>query len=489
MILPVAGGHRGLGGLSGSSAFVDAGDPGAAGLDRARLFGLLRRHTKALPRYTSYPTVPYWDADFGEADYVEALDEAGLTPERPLSVYVHLPFCGKRCYYCGCNAVAGHRPEVVDRYLDRLEWEIEGVVDRVGSGRPVTQLHWGGGTPNFLTDAQTVRLFEMLARAFHLQPDAEISIEMDPRVATPSQPPLLKSLGFNRLSMGVQDFDHRVQVAIGRVQPESETVALLEGARAAGFESVNFDLVYGLPYQTSESFARTLKRVVELAPERIATFSYAHLPHVRRIQQAVDASGLPEPREKLGLFLDTVDAFEGAGYQWIGFDHFAHPDDELSVAARERRLLRNFMGYTTHAAPDQVAFGMSGIGCIAGRFVQNDAGLKGWEESLEAGHFPIVRGHRISEDDRMRSHVIQHLMCNLELPENLTTEAFGAPLSVLLADDLPGLAPYVDEGFLDETDRGWSVTTMGRFFLRNVASVFDPYLDGARDRPTFSSTV
>ncbi len=477
MILPVAG-RPGVGPPSGG-----------ADLDRDELFARMERHTTTLPRYTSYPTVPFWDSGFGEADYVEALDEAGTTPERPLSVYVHLPFCGKRCYYCGCNAVAGHRTETVDRYLERLSWEIEGVVDRIGAHRSVTQLHWGGGTPNFLTDEQTVRLFGMLARAFHLEADAEISIEMDPRVATPSQPPLLKALGFNRLSMGVQDFDARVQAAIGRIQPESDTVSLLDGARAAGFESVNFDLVYGLPYQTPESFGRTLRRVVELAPDRVATFSYAHLPHLRRIQQAVDATGLPEPRAKLELFLDTVDAFEAAGYQWIGFDHFAHPDDELSVAARERRLLRNFMGYTTHAAPDQVAFGMSGIGCIAGRFVQNDAGLKSWEESLEAGHFPVVRGHRLSDDDRLRSHVIQHLMCNLELPDDLTVDSFGGTLQELLGPDLPGLEPYVDEGFLHRTSRGWEVTTTGRFFLRNVASTFDPYLVRAAERPMFSSTV
>ncbi len=457
--------------------------------EREELFGLIERHAKALPRYTSYPTVPYWDAEFGEAEYVDALDDAGDAPDQPLSVYVHLPFCGKRCYYCGCNAIAGHRAEVVDRYIERLSWEIEGVVDRIGVGRSVSQIHWGGGTPNFLTDAQTARLFGMLESAFHIEADAEVSIEMDPRVATASQPPLLKRLGFNRISMGVQDFDHRVQVAIGRIQPESDTVSLLEWSRTAGFESVNFDLVYGLPYQTSESFARTLHRVVELAPDRIATFSYAHLPQVRRIQRAVDATGLPDNRAKLGLFLDTVEVFEEAGYQWIGFDHFATPDDELSVAARERRLLRNFMGYTTHAAPDQVAFGMSGIGCLAGRFVQNDPRIKNWEESLEAGHFPIVRGHRLSLDDQVRSYVIQHLMCNLELPDDLTSEPFGAPMAELFARDLPGLAPYVEEGFLERTATGWDVTSTGRFFLRNIASVFDAYLVDSADRPTFSSTV
>ena len=449
--------------------------------DRDALFGLLKEHARPVPRYTSFPTVPFWDKEFGEADYVSALDDLGTRPDRALSVYVHPPFCGKRCYYCGCNAMVTHRPEVVDAYLDHLEREVEGVTDRIGEGRRVTQMHWGGGTPNFLTDRQTVRLFEMLARYF--------SIEMDPRVATATQPPLLRHLGFNRLSMGVQDFDPRVQAAIGRIQPESETVSLLEGARAAGFDSVNFDLVYGLPYQTTESFSRTLNRVVELAPDRIATFSYAHLPDLRKIQRAVDASGLPAPKEKLGLFLDAVDTFQEAGYQWIGFDHFARPEDELAVAARERRLLRNFMGYTTHAAPDQVAFGLSAIGCLAGRFVQNDTGLARYGEALDDCHFPVVRGHRMSRDDEMRSLVIQHLLCNLEIREDLTESEFGGPVSALLGEELKGLQPFVDEGFLGRSEGGWQVSDVGRFFVRNVAASLDPYLKRSTRLPTFSSSV
>ncbi len=462
----------------------------AAVPDRDLLYGLLKAHAKPVPRYTSYPTVPYWDKDFGEAEYVAALDEAGSTPERALSVYVHIPFCGKRCYYCGCNAMVTSRADVVEGYLDHLEREIEGVVDRIGTGRSVTQMHWGGGTPNFLSDRQTTRLFEMLASAFSFTHDAEISIEMDPRVATPSQPPLLRRLGFNRMSMGVQDFDPKVQAAIGRIQPESETVSLLENARDAGFESVNFDLVYGLPYQTTESFARTLNRVVELSPDRIATFSYAHLPEVRKIQRAVDASGLPQPREKLGLFLDTVDVLQEGGYQWIGFDHFAKPDDELAVAAREKRLLRNFMGYTTHAAPDQVAFGMSGIGCLAGRFVQNASRIDQWRDALDENHFPVVRGHHMTRDDEIRSLVIQHLMCNLEIRDDLTEAPFGGTVDALLGDELDALAPFEEEGFLVREGRDWEVTETGRFFMRNIASTLDPYLRAPqRELPVFSSSV
>ena len=458
-------------------------------VSRDTLVDLIREHACSVPRYTSYPSVPYWSVGFGEADYVEALDEAAADPDGPLSVYVHVPFCAKRCYYCGCNAMVTHSESIVDTYLEQIEWEMEGVADRIGHGRPVTQLHWGGGTPNFLDEAQTRRLFEATSRFFTLADDAEVGIEMDPRIADRAQPFYLKDLGFNRISMGVQDFDPRVQAAIGRIQPESETVSLLEDARDAGFESVNFDLVYGLPYQTSDSFRRTLDRVVELAPDRIATFSYAHVPESRKIQRAVDASGLPTAEAKLGLYLDTVEHLRGAGYRWVGLDHFALPHDELSVAAADRRLLRNFMGYTTRAAPDQIAFGASGIGCIAGRFVQNDPGLARYGRALTAGHFPVVRGHRLSDDDRVRGRIIQHLMCNLEIPTHLTREEFGGDVDTLVESDVARLDHHVEVGFLDRGPGGWTVTELGRYFLRNVASSLDPYLRKRTTLPTFSSSI
>ncbi|MGF1467652.1 MAG: oxygen-independent coproporphyrinogen III oxidase [Sandaracinaceae bacterium] len=460
------------------------------GFDRDGLFALLTEHARPLPRYTSYPSVPHWDRAVGEGDYLEALDDVAARPQGACSVYVHLPFCAKRCFYCGCNARTARNGEMIDRYLDHVEREVTRVVERIGRGRPVTQLHWGGGTPNFLSDAQIVRLFEVLTAAFRLDDDAEVSLEMDPRVATPHQPRLLRDLGFNRLSMGVQDFDPRVQAAIGRIQPESDTVSLLGWARDAGFDAVNFDLVYGLPYQTPESFGRTLRRVTELRPDRVATFSYAHLPDVRKIQRGVDATGLPDARTKLTLLLDAVDVLGDAGYAWIGFDHFAAVDDELAAAARERRLLRNFMGYTTRAAPDLLAFGLSAIGHLGGRFAQNDSTLAGYQGGLDSDRFPVVRGHRLSADDTMRASVIQHLMCNLELREDLTTPTFGAPLSTLIPDAEDRLGPCVDAGFLDRSAAGWDLTTTGRFFLRNVAAALDPHLTTAGPRrATFSNSV
>lgn len=452
----------------------------------AELQRLIQEHARPLPRYTSYPTVPYWDRDFGEAEYRGALERASANRHQPLSVYVHLPFCAKRCYYCGCNAMVTHRDEIVDGYLDHLALEIHRVQDYLGSGRRVTQLHLGGGTPNFLTPRQMSRLVRLLTDAFPLAEGAEVAVEMDPRIGSPEQARHLRALGFTRMSMGVQDFEPRVQAAIGRIQPEEQTVSLMEAAREAGFASVNVDLVYGLPYQTPESFRRTLERIVELAPDRVATFSYAHLPELRKNQRAVDTSGLPDDSTKLDIFLTTVRTLTAAGYDWIGFDHFARPDDELSLAVRDRRLLRNFMGYTTRSAPDQVAFGVSGIGALGGCFVQTETRIDRYRDTLAGGGLPIVRGHWLSEDDRRRAAAIQHLMCNLELPDSLLDAGtFGA--SPELARRMEAFAR---EGFLrPDGGRGWQVSDLGRFFLRNLAAELDAYLGRGSTLPTFSSSI
>ncbi len=473
--------------IAPASALPSPVPPGTSLPSAADILAAIDVHARPVPRYTSYPTVPFWSRAFGEADYLDAL--AASDAGTPLSVYVHLPFCAKRCYYCGCNAVATSRSEVIDRYLDHLEWEVRVVADCLGGRRQVRRIHWGGGTPNLLGAAQTGRLMRLLTDVFDLRPDAEVSIEMDPRVATPDQPALLRALGFTRMSMGVQDFDPRVQAAIGRIQPESDTVSLLDGARAAGFDSVNFDLVYGLPYQTPESFRRTLDRVVELAPDRIATFSYAHLPEVRRIQQAVDASGLPTPETKLGLFLDAVEVFEDAGWQWIGFDHFARPEDDLAVAARERRLLRNFMGYTTGGGSNMVAFGMSAIGLVADRFVQNAPALGAWEGAIREGRLPVARGWHLTEEDRIRGAIVQHLMCNLEIPDDLASMGFDLDLDEALGDDVERLREMEAVGFLGRAPDRWEVTALGRFFVRNVAASIDPWLRRATELPAFSSAI
>lgn len=455
------------------------------------LDALIRRHDRPSPRYTSYPTVPFWDRDFGEAGYREALNDLAGRADDPISVYVHLPFCAKRCYYCGCNAMATGRSDVVDAYLDRVEREVWRVVARVGMGRRVTQLHWGGGTPNFLDADQTIRLYGLLATAFSLDPDAEISIEMDPRVGSREQARLLRQLGFTRVSLGVQDLDCGVQSAIGRLQSEEETVDLYEACRAEGFESINLDLVYGLPRQTDVTFTRTIDRVIELGPDRVATFSYAHLPELRANQKAIDASELPDPRSKLGLFLRALERFHDAGYAWVGIDHFARRDDELAEAATERRLQRNFMGYGPDRAPHVLAFGSSAIGYVAHRFVQSPSKLGPYQKGVDAGELPVARGHRMSRDDRFREAVIHHLMCNMELDLDGTVDAFGAPVDEVLPGSVDRLGRYVDEGFLERRPdgRSFAATDVGRFFVRNVAMEFDGYIEEGAGGPAFSRTV
>jgi len=478
-----------------------AGRGGAAGGDGPRVpaggavvtrevpRSLVERFDRPGPRYTSYPTVPSWSRDFGETDYREALRALAARPDDELSIYLHLPFCARHCHYCGCNAVVSRERDAVDRYLDAVERELEMVTAEIGTGRRAVQLHWGGGTPNYLKDRQVERALGMLRHAFAIDPGAEISLEVDPRIGTPEQARFLRGQGFNRISLGVQDFSPRVQKAIGRLQKRERTERLFRACREAGFHGVNLDLVYGLPYQTPASFAETLTAIIALRPDRVACFSYAHVPWVRPLQRRVDTTEMPAGYRKFTLFLQAIAMFEEAGYDWIGIDHFARRDDELSVALRERRLHRNFMGYTTRPAPHMLAFGMSGIGEVADRFVQNDAGLEGYRGAIAAGRLPVVRGLALSDDDRLRRLVILNLMCNLELPFDLTVPSFGAPADELLAADLPRLQPYADEGLVELLPDRVRITGLGRFFARNVCMELDPYLEHQTGRPLFSRTV
>lgn len=450
---------------------------------------LLDQYNRPGPRYTSYPTVPFWTASFGEEDYRQALSTLAERYAEPLSLYIHLPFCASRCYYCGCNATVTNRASVVDAYLDRVQRELEIVVDLIGSKHRVVQMHWGGGTPNFLTSPQLGRLYGLLTDLFDLDGAGEISIEIDPRIATRERLETIRALGFNRISLGVQDFEPEVQQAIGRIQPEGLTREVYAMCRALDFESVNFDLVYGLPGQNRATFTDTLQDVLELSPDRVACFSYAHLPDARSNQKRVDTRNMPDHYEKFALFLLAIDMFAEAGYDWVGMDHFARRDDELAVAARERRLHRNFMGYTIQPAPHMLAFGMSGIGDLADCFVQNDAKLGSYQKALDEGHLPVVRGMRRSPDDILRRAVIMHLMCNLELPYTLTVAEFGVDVRDAFAAELERLAPFEAEGFLTfEPDR-IAITTLGRFFIRNICMELDTYLKKPADRPMFSKTI
>jgi oxygen-independent coproporphyrinogen-3 oxidase len=372
---------------------------------------------------------------------------------------------------------------VVDRYLDRLEGELDLVTGIVGRGRQALQLHLGGGTPNLLTVQQFVRLHELLERRFAFGAATERSVEADPRRVTRQQLDALRGFGFQRISYGVQDFDPLVQAAIGRMQPEAVVREAVELAREAEFTGLNIDLIYGLPGQTAARFERTLDAALALAPNRVACYNYAHVPQARHNQRLIDAAALPSREDKFHLFRMAVDAFTGGGYEWIGMDHFALPTDDLALAAREQRLHRDFMGYTTSQAPHLLAFGMSAIGDVAGRFVQNVPRTGEYQRVLDAGELPVERGHRLSADDRSRRQAILQVMCNLELPHRL--------LPPPAEESHERLQPLVDDGLIAAHRDRYEVTPIGRYFLRNVAMALDANIPRQLSAagPVFSRTV
>ena len=442
---------------------------------------LLDRYDRPGPRYTSYPPIPHWSDRFGEPEYRAALGDLAATDD-PVAVYVHLPFCVARCWYCGCNATVTRHASVQRAYVDRLERELALVGELLEGRRHAAQIHWGGGTPNFLPSEEIDRLMELLRGRFEPLRGAELSIELDPRVATTAQLEHLRRLGFQRISFGVQDFDPDVQTAMGRVQPEAVLRELHAAARGLGFRSVNYDLVYGLPRQTAAGFAHTLDTVAGMDPDRIACFGYAHVPWARANQRRIDASQLPGRHERFALFQLTVARLVEAGYRWIGLDHFARPEDELSLALDEGRLRRNFMGYLPDPAPHLLAFGTSAIGDVAGRFVQNDPHLGGYQRAIDAGRLATVKGHRLSAEDRLRRAAIERLMCTLELPYATLAPLAGG------GDPLEHFRPFADEGFITFGRDRLAVTPLGRYFLRNLGMALDAYAapEGAQ---RFSRTV
>lgn len=433
---------------------------------------LLERLDRAGPRYTSYPTVPVWTPAFGEAQWSDALAHAGRgargEPTVPLAMYAHFPYCAMKCLYCGCNALVTRNAARQDAYLDTLARELDLVTDALGAPRTLRQLHWGGGTPNHQTGDQLRRSIDLFRQRFDFTPDAELSIEADPRCVEPGQLELLASLGFTRISFGVQDLDPEVQEAIGRRQPEAMVRRVVDDARMAGFTEVNLDVMYGLPRQTRATLARTLDAVIAMAPDRVACFGYAHLPQARRHQGAIDERALPDSRQRLELFAQAVTAFTERGYVWVGLDHFAAPHDPLARAMRHGEVHRNFMGYMPGDTGDLVGVGVSAIGDAAGCYAQNDARLPDYTARVERGELPVVRGHRLREDDLVRRAAIMRLMCNGALPYGTFTGALEPALDVMAeweADDLVEFAP-------DEL----RVTTLGRFFVRTLAFALDAYL-------------
>lgn len=453
---------------------------------------LIERYDRPGPRYTSYPTAVEFHTGFDAAEHSTGLAAAAANTDAPLSLYVHVPFCESRCAYCGCAVIATRKREVAAIYLEYLERELTMLAAALGGRRRVVQYHWGGGTPTYLSPRQIARLDAVVQRHFDVATDAERAIEIDPRVTTREQITLLRRVGFNRLSFGVQDFTETVQEAIQRHQSEAETRDLYWAAREAGFESINVDLVYGLPRQTVSSFTQTLERVIDMLPDRIAVYSYAHVPWLRPNQKAIDPLDLPNAFAKRQLLATAIDKLTLAGYDAIGMDHFALPGDELAVAARERRLHRNFMGYTTRSAPDCVAVGVSAISDVAGAFSQNHKSLARYYEAIDAGRFPVERGYALTPDDQIRRFTIAELMCNFRLDRADVRDRFGVDLAEYFAEELDALRAAdgpVADGLLEIAPGGLTVTARGRWFVRNICMAFDRYLASHQGRPVFSRTT
>ncbi len=438
---------------------------------------LICRYDKAGPRYTSYPTAAQFHDGFGETEYRTAAERSNLAAG-PLSLYFHLPFCDTVCYYCACNKIVTKNRRRADPYLDRLFREIELQGALFHRSRPVEQLHWGGGTPTFLSHAEMRVLMDRTRAHFTLHDDdsGEYSIEVDPREADAATIALLRELGFNRLSLGVQDFDPVVQKAVNRIQSEAETFAVLEAARASGFRSVNMDLIYGLPHQSVASFMTTLDKVIAAAPDRLSVFNYAHLPELFKTQRQIDVAALPLPAEKLAILQRTIEHLTAAGYVYIGMDHFARPDDELAVAQRNGSLYRNFQGYSTHADCDLVAMGITAIGKIGATYSQNLKTLDGYYAALDAGRLPVFRGVLLSPEDRLRRTVINRLICHFRLEFAVIETEFGIRFGDHFATELTALATMAADGLLIVGPAAITVTPAGKLLIRNICMVFDNYL-------------
>ena len=465
---------------------------GAFALDFARIAELLPRYAIEGPRYTSYPTAPVWKESYGPEQFLAELGRTDVAPADGLSLYVHVPFCRSLCHFCACNKIITRDPELPALYLDTVEHEIESVRAALAVPRLATQQHWGGGTPTHLAPDELRRLFHAVVSHFPMTADAEISLEVDPRVTTAEHVAALRECGFNRISMGVQDFDPDVQAAIHRIQPVAQTAALVETARAAGFAGVNFDLIYGLPYQTEASFQRTLDRVLELAPDRLALYSYAHVTWVAKQQRGFERKDLPPPEVKIRILLSAIRRLLSAGYRFIGLDHFAKPDDELSLALDGRSLRRNFMGYTTQAGVDLIGFGPSAISELRGSYAQSHRELDTWHQTVAERGVATLRGHLLSQDDVERRWIISRIMCLGEVRAADYEAAFGRRFAAAYARELEALEPARRDGLIERAEDGsLAATPLGRLLVRNLAMAFDAYLPEQQraGRPMFSRTV
>jgi oxygen-independent coproporphyrinogen III oxidase len=453
---------------------------------------LIRRYDRAGPRYTSYPTAVQFHTGFGEHAYREAaLAGRAAAGRNPLSLYVHLPFCASPCFYCACNRVITRSRSRADAYLTHLHREIELQASLFDPRRPVEQLHFGGGTPTFFTTAQLAQLMTQLRRHFGMtdSPEREYSIEIDPRTVTPAAVAELVALGFNRMSLGVQDFEESVQRAVNRLQPASDTLRVVEAARNAQVRSISFDLIYGLPRQSPSGFERTLQAVVQARPDRLAVYAYAHMPHVFKAQRRLSAQDLPSPETRLELLRLTIDTLTAAGYIYIGMDHFALPGDELVSAQEHGTLHRNFQGYSTRALYDLIGLGVSAIGKVGGAYAQNFKQLPEYYAAIDHGRLPVQRGLRLSADDSVRAAVIQDLMCHERVRFESIEHSFNIDFRRYFGAELERLGSLAADGLVAVRREEIAVTESGRLLLRNIAMIFDACLQARSNEPVFSRAI
>jgi len=439
---------------------------------------LLKKYDRPVPRYTSYPTATEFKTDFGDLDYRAGI-AIGNYKQTPISLYCHIPFCQTGCYFCGCNTIITQSKNAADKYLIYLEKEIQQIATLIDSSRPVTQLHWGGGTPNYLKLHQVERLWNTINRYFPITADAEVSIEINPGYVDRDYIFFLKDLGFNRISFGIQDFNPRVQAAINRVLPEATLFQVMDWIRSAGFDSVNVDLIYGLPFQNLNTFTDTIHKTIKLDPDRIAVFNFAYVPWLKPIQKKISESDLPQPSEKLDILQMTIEELTGNGYIFIGMDHFSKPNDELTIAQQKGELHRNFQGYTTKPESDLFAFGITSISMLNDVYVQNSKLLKQYYQAIDAGILAINKGVSLNRDDILRRAIIMELMCQFQLSisdvEDKYHIAFDTDFEEYFAPELSALQPLVDDGLIKTFPNGIEVTPTGRLLVRNIASVFDAH--------------
>lgn len=448
---------------------------------------MIQRYNTAGPRYTSFPTA----VEFRNVDSDQLERNALCTPSHtPLSLYLHIPFCTHVCYYCGCNKIVTKNKGRSIPYLEHLKTEIRMKHALLGGSRSVEQLHLGGGTPTFLSDDQLTDLMEFLRNLFTFSTaeTADYSIEIDPRELRPNTLKRLRELGFNRLSYGVQDLDERVQAAVNRVQPESMIRAVMIETRELGFRSINIDLIYGLPHQSVESFDKTLDAIIDMRPDRLSIFNYAHLPQRFMPQRRISEDDLPSAQEKLQIFGHAISKLDDAGYHYVGMDHFALPDDELAIAQRDGKLHRNFQGYTTHGDCDLIGFGVSSISQVGDLYSQNAVSLEDWQEALENGGLPLSKACKTNADDRLRRDIIMGLLCHLDIRFNELDQQHNIDSRTYLRQDLARLQPMCDDGLVNIDEHGVQITDSGRLLVRHACMAFDPYRQ-QDDQTRFSKAI